>query len=580
MKKKYTIYFTLILILSVSSFITIRLLDNKKSSQVSKSISKYKEIDSLISAELPKAGIKVDSMLQNALKYNQPDNLAYAYYYKAKVDLEKGRLDSIPFFFEKSNFYSKKLDDLRLSALIDLAKGYYYLKTEDYSKSLDYYLEAKSYFEKAPISISLAEIYKGIAGVYYYMENSEKALKYINRSYEIYIKLKDKKGEAMCYGNLANIYIMTNDWTEAENTLKKAIDINQTMRDTMGIVKNLNLLSMIELLNNKSESALIHLDTAHSLIKNDPEPEVLSDILFGKGQVYQYKKDFSSAIESYLKAIRNPSMGSRIERRILYGLAWCYEKEDEFEKSNYYLKKYYELEETIVGKDVKNKIEELQWQSSVKEQDLQRQIENQKFKIKSYIYSVIILIVVLISVFIGFLLKNKNKTLLITKLEKRNLQEAFKAEREVKELQQQQLEAVNRELTALNIQLLSKNKFIGEIEQIIDERNTYRNTDKVFTELKNAIRKTGDRDKDWEQFREVFQKVHPDFFDYIQNHYPQLSKKEIRICAYIKINMTNEEMTSLLNIKHKSLISARYRIRKRLGLDNSEDLDEFVQSLG
>ena len=86
------------------------------------------------------------------------------------------------------------------------------------------------------------------------------------------------------------------------------------------------------------------------------------------------------------------------------------------------------------------------------------------------------------------------------------------------------------------------------------------------------------QEKDWIKFKEIFEKMHPSFYLNIEKNYPQLSKTEVRICSYIKIDLPKSEICTIMNINHNSLITSRYRIRKKLNLKSNDDLDEIIKS--
>ena len=180
------------------------------------------------------------------------------------------------------------------------------------------------------------------------------------------------------------------------------------------------------------------------------------------------------------------------------------------------------------------------------------------------------------------------KTLKISKFENEKLQEGImreqinnekeKAENELLKLKSQQqeleLDLKNREITSISVQLIAKNKLMIEIADLL-ERSKKSKAD-IESDLKSILYQNQNQEKDWEQFREVFERVHPDFFEKIKTAYPQLSNTDIRICAYIKIGMSLHEVSNLLKITMQRLHTSRYRIRKKLNLDSEQNLDDFV----
>lgn len=81
----------------------------------------------------------------------------------------------------------------------------------------------------------------------------------------------------------------------------------------------------------------------------------------------------------------------------------------------------------------------------------------------------------------------------------------------------------------------------------------------------------------WEDFEKSFSEINISFYKDLQNTYPTLSKNEKRICAFIKLNMSTKDMASLLNISSRGVESARYRLRKKMLLNQKTNLYNFFQ---
>ena len=80
-------------------------------------------------------------------------------------------------------------------------------------------------------------------------------------------------------------------------------------------------------------------------------------------------------------------------------------------------------------------------------------------------------------------------------------------------------------------------------------------------------------------FEANFERVHDDFFQELKTYFPDLTSKELRLCALVKMNLTNKEIAPILNISLRGVETARYRLRKRLSLDHEENMVEFLEKL-
>ena len=88
-----------------------------------------------------------------------------------------------------------------------------------------------------------------------------------------------------------------------------------------------------------------------------------------------------------------------------------------------------------------------------------------------------------------------------------------------------------------------------------------------------------EHDEDLEAFRDSFDAVHHNFLQTLGERYPELSRKEKMLCAYIRMGLQSKEIAPLQNISTRGVEISRYRIRQKLGLDKNASLTEFLQHL-
>jgi DNA-binding CsgD family transcriptional regulator len=85
-------------------------------------------------------------------------------------------------------------------------------------------------------------------------------------------------------------------------------------------------------------------------------------------------------------------------------------------------------------------------------------------------------------------------------------------------------------------------------------------------------------DDDWDTFEANFDRAHNDFFKRLKEKFPELTTGDIKICAYLKMNLSSKEIAHLQNISIRSIEVHRYRIRKKLRLNYSDNLVEYLMS--
>ncbi len=143
-----------------------------------------------------------------------------------------------------------------------------------------------------------------------------------------------------------------------------------------------------------------------------------------------------------------------------------------------------------------------------------------------------------------------------------------------------ELKQKNLELSYLTLTSMQKSEFLEKQQLGIKALSQNYPEDKKVRQLLHAYHFQNVIEKDWDNFRSVFEKIVPDFFQRLaDNSKSSLSLKEIRHCALIRLNITPEDAATLLGISVKSIHKARYRLRKKLDLESKESLEEFIRAL-
>lgn len=166
-----------------------------------------------------------------------------------------------------------------------------------------------------------------------------------------------------------------------------------------------------------------------------------------------------------------------------------------------------------------------------------------------------------------------------TQLEKLSQQ----SQEEINRLQHEKLESelrhMNNELGTSTMHLLNKNEFIASIKGSLDHLTRKVQQHDLRTELHQISRQIEQNisaDADWEHFQFHFDRVHGDFSNRFRSAFPKLSPQEIKLSAYLRMNLSSKEIAQLLNISVRGVEISRYRLRKKLQLERSTNLQEFI----
>lgn len=164
--------------------------------------------------------------------------------------------------------------------------------------------------------------------------------------------------------------------------------------------------------------------------------------------------------------------------------------------------------------------------------------------------------------------------------------ELEKNEKEIIKLKNDKLEAEiqhkNTELASSAMHLVQKGEILTKIKDELQKLNKIRKNTGETEDLKKIIRLLTEEEKmneDWEHFTMHFNKVHSDFLIRLKEKHPQLNAHELKLCAYLRMNLTSKEIAQLINISVRGVEISRYRLRKKLEIPTEVNLFQFLFDL-
>ena len=139
----------------------------------------------------------------------------------------------------------------------------------------------------------------------------------------------------------------------------------------------------------------------------------------------------------------------------------------------------------------------------------------------------------------------------------------------------QDIDGKNRELAISTMSMIKKNQFLSKIKSDLKEAES---SSKISSVIKVIDRHLNNQD-DWKFFEEAFNNADKDFLKKVKNYHPSLTNNDLRLCAYLRLNLSSKDIAPLLNISLSSVEIKRYRLRKKMNLSRNEGLTEHLLSL-
>lgn len=185
---------------------------------------------------------------------------------------------------------------------------------------------------------------------------------------------------------------------------------------------------------------------------------------------------------------------------------------------------------------------------------------------------------------LNYLRRNwKNQEELLRKEQEKILFQKEQAESEVIRLSNDKLQSEimlkSSQLANSTMALLRKNELLGNLQEELNRQREelgQRLPRKYFSSINRLIENSYKSDQEWEVFEKLFDQAHENFFQRLKSDYPGLTPSDLRLCAYLRLNLSSKEIAPLLNISVRGVEERRYRLRKRLHLASEQNLTEFI----
>ncbi len=141
-----------------------------------------------------------------------------------------------------------------------------------------------------------------------------------------------------------------------------------------------------------------------------------------------------------------------------------------------------------------------------------------------------------------------------------------------------EIDTKNNELMSKAVQMAHKNELLIGIKDDLEIIKTASETERLksLKTLSRTLESEIENKENWDQFLLYFNQTHQDFIHQLQTKHPNLTQNDLRMCALTRLNMSNRDMATLLNISITGIEKSRYRLKKRLDLTVDDDLSRYL----
>ena len=463
-----------------------------------------------------------------------------------------------------------------------------------YAQALDFYLHADKIFAQENNKDLLAENMGKMGILYYYNKQSDKAFLLYNKALTLYTATGNKKGQAEIFGAIGHLYEKHQRYDSSFYYQHLALRIYNQIGDNYGQAKIYENLGSIH-------EDLANYDSSYTCFKKSLEiyrqhhDEVASiEVINNIGDILRKTGKYAQGIEQSRQAY-----ALSVKNNNLYQLASAcrdlgkgYQLLHQMDSAYHYLElsRKYSLE--VYSRESLKQTSFLQvlYDMDKKSDEITRLNNIRKI---NQIITIAIVTIVLLLIVLGLVTFSRQRLKIRDQrvLAEQN-KSIFEAQHELMQLElknkqleeeslKQQLELKSQELSTHTLNLIKNNQLLESMRNTLQDmvKEDKRDQKKQMQQIIQQINQSFNHEQQWKEFTLAFEQVHQRFFDKLKQHTNDLTSTDMRLIALLKVNMDSKDIAGLLGISNDSLRVARYRLRKKLNLEQGDNLSTFIQAL-
>lgn len=463
-------------------------------------------------------------------------NLADSYNILAGIYGSNGHyLKSIKYLKEAIYIFESREDLLSMVAAYNNL-GFLNMSLENYTRAINYYKEAISTIDINNFKNHKGHLYNNLGICYKNIEQYDIALSYYKKALDEYRKYNLKSDIPSLYLNFANIYGFR--YSELDSALfyyKNGIDLAKK-DDVNSLVGLYNSFGQFLYEHNQYEKGINNLLKASSIAENNGD-------IKGQMEAHENLAEVNKIINKYQQAL------SHYEQYVA-------------------LKDSTEVKETKVTiAQLEEKFENEKNRITIQKLEIKQEADKQ---LRIFMISGIIFLLIVLFFIIYALFQRKKRHKLAQKL--------LNAEREKIE---DELNFSNKQLASQALMMMQKNSMLQTMHESIGlaQKEPPEKLHYFLRTFKAQINRNLKTEQDWELFKLYFEQVNKTFFQKLKIINSNLTYRDIRLAALIKLRFDIKEAAAILNLSPNSVKGARSRLRAKLNMNSSDDLAHFIENI-
>lgn len=457
----------------------------------------------------------------------------------------------------------------------------------EYAEAYKLLEEARTVFSSLNNDLYLAKTYQQLGLLWADLQDYDKAMEYYDLSENLFRNTAYNENCYYLHCNKCVIYSLKGEYERAVNIMRNDIEFGENRKDTAFLFVLYHNIGLNNYNMGKYDVAYSNYKKAQSLVENSKKPnnDYKTLIYSSLAKYYNEQMLYNEALASLLRGHEYASVaGMKYMENSIDGLLYkVYGKLGRYKESYEVMSRYERMSDSLNFRSKIQEVQRMKYQDELNVHKQQLRIAEQESAIRLVGFLVVLLSLLLAVGVIVFICYANNKRRKLRDLEQIRLSQQLSEEEMRNNLQRMEYEKLvkekEREIVTAKLLVAEKNKLLELLSDTF--RPFYQSgelSDKIWNEIGYFIRSNKRKDKEWDDFKIHFEKVDPDFFKKLKTLYPSLTENELHICSYIKMGMRAKQIASMLSVNQASVITCRYRIKKKMSLQD-DSLDDFIRNI-
>ena len=548
-----------------------------KANDLSKKIHIYLAISKAFQRTDPDSSLIVWKKAQIlAHTLNSDKELGDVYFQAASFEVSRNHLDrAFNNFLLAIKYYGGAGDQdqiVRAKAML----GNICLARDSIASAMSYYMEVIDFLSKKEKTGSLLpNTLNNVGGIYIDAEEYSTAMHYYSKAIQLLVKIGDEESTINPLLNLGEAYISIGNLEQARYYITRAATLTKKYGISIDEVSALMSMGHLLVKEKKYPAALDTLYRGIEAFRNvshgysGPKNIQYSVLVVLIGETWMAAGNYDTAYRYSLEGYRIAKEMNQIKQSMLAAklLSLIHKHWSHPDSALYYYSIYMDCYENL------SKSRNLR---AVKLMEIRQEFENRQKENELQItlaqsneHITLVISVACVAVFIAVILI----LILMLKLEK---QRKRQVETEKKSLHET-LDFQNKELTTNVIYLARLNELVLSIAEKLENLDLEPDSKNsgIVKSIIGELKLTSSTDT-WKEFEVRFQNVHIDFYKRLSERFPDLSPNELKMCAFLRLNMSTKEISSITYQSQDSIRMARSRLRQKLGITRDDNLVAFL----